>query len=75
MSEDDKELNIILTADTTGVIACMIAKHTGQSPYGAFRDFIKSETYRMFRNPKSYVNDWGPGPVAAHYLKEISARR
>lgn len=74
MNEHDRELNLILTADTTGVIACMIAERTGQTPYEAFRAFIKSDTYRQFRNPKSYVNDWGPGPVASHYLEEIKVK-
>lgn len=73
MDACDKDLNLILTADTTGVIACMIAEHTGMRPYDAFRNFYKSETYRLFRNPDSFVNNWGPGPVTAAYLREISS--
>lgn len=72
MDNAEKELNMILTADTTGVIACMIAKETGQTPFEAFKGFIKSYTYSLFRNPRCYMNNWGPAPIVREYLREIN---
>ncbi len=71
MNEAEREFNMIMTADTTGVIACMIAKQIGQTPYEAFRGFFNSNTYRKFRNPDSYMNNWGPGPIVKAYLQEL----
>lgn len=70
INEEAKDLNLILTADATGVIACMIAEHMGVTPYEAFKQFIQSRTYGLFRNPDCYVNNWGAAPVAAAFLKE-----
>lgn len=72
MNQAEREFNMIMTADTTGVIACMIAEQTGQTPYEAFRSFFTSDTYRQFRNPDSYMNNWGPAPIVKHYLQHLS---
>lgn len=69
MNEAERQFNMIMTSDTTGIIACMIAEQTGQTPYEAFRSFIMSHTYRQFRNPKSYMNTWGPAPIVKEYLR------
>lgn len=72
MDNAEKDMNMILTADTTGIIACMIAKETGQTPLEAFKNFIKSYTYSLFRNPRCYMNNWGPAPIVKEYLREIN---
>lgn len=71
MDEAQREFNMIMTADTTGIIACMIATHTGQTPYEAFRSFIHSSTYREFRNPASFMNNWGPAQIVKEYLSRL----
>lgn len=70
MNDAERELNLILTCDTVGVIACTIARLTGQTPYEAWRDFMRSETYRLFRNPDCFVNNWGSAQVAEAFLEE-----
>lgn len=71
MNKVERDFNTIMTSDTTGVIACMIAKQTGVTPYEAFRNFLTSDTYRQFRNPKSYKNNWGAAQIVKDYLQSV----
>ena len=71
-SEKKKILNEILTASQTGTIVCRIAARLNIKPYEAFKDFIKSNTYRLFRNPESTYSFLGDEAICQLYLAEIS---
>ena len=74
LSDNDKKkvLNEILTAAQTGTIVCRIAYRLKIKPYDAFRNFIKSNTYRLFRNPESSYSYLGDEAICQLYLTEIS---
>ena len=71
-NEKKKILNEILTAAQTGTIVCRIAQRLNIPPYTAFRNFIKSNTYRIFRNPDSTYSYLGDEAICQIYLSEIS---
>lgn len=72
LSDDEKKkiLNEILTASQTGTIVCRIADRLKIKPYDAFRNFIKSNTYKIFRNPESSYSYLGDEAICQLYLAE-----
>ena len=70
-NENKKILNEILTASQTGTIVCRIADRLKMKPYDAFKDFIKSNTYRIFRTPESSYSYLGDEAICQLYLAEI----
>lgn len=71
-NERKKILNEILTSAQTGTIICRIAERLGIKPYDAFKSFIKSNTYRLFRNPDSSYSYLGDEAICQLFLFEIS---
>ena len=71
-NEKKKILNEILTASQTGTIVCRIAERLKIKSYDAFRNFIKSNTYRIFRNPESTYSYLGDEAICQLFLSEIS---
>lgn len=74
LSDDEKKkiLNEILTVSQTGTIVCRIADQLKITPYDAFKNFIKSNTYRLFRTPDSSYSYLGDEAICQLYLAEIS---
>lgn len=74
LSDDEKKkiLNEILTASQTGTIVCRIADRLKIKPYDAFKSFIKSNTYRLFRTPESSYSYLGDEAICQLFLSEIS---
>lgn len=74
LSDDEKKkiLNEILTVSQTGTIVCRIADRLKITPYDAFKNFIKSNTYRLFRTPDSSYSYLGDEAICQLYLAEIS---
>ena len=73
-SDKDKKkiLDEILTATQTGTIVCRIAQRLNIRPYEAFKKFIASNTYRIFRNPESTLSYMGDEAICQHFLLEIN---
>lgn len=69
--EKKKVLNEILTASQTGTIVCRIARTLNIKPYEAFKNFIKSNTYRLFRDPESTYSYLGDEAICQLFLSEI----
>ena len=69
--EKKKVLNEILTASQTGTIVCRIARTLNINPYEAFKNFIKSNTYRLFRDPESTYSYLGDEAICQLFLSEI----
>ena len=74
LSDEDKKkiLNEILTSSQTGTIVCRIADRLNIKPYEAFKNFIKSNTYRVFRNPDSTYSYLGDEAICELFLSEIN---
>lgn len=68
--EKDKVLQEILLSTQTGVIVCEIARRLGIKPYEAFKLFIKSYTYSMFRNSHSTYSMLGNDALIKLFLNE-----
>lgn len=68
MTEKEKTLHRILTAAQTGTIVCRIAQQLGVTPYEAFRRFIASKTYAIFRQPGSLFSYWGDPAIVDEFL-------
>ena len=74
-SLDDKNkqiLNEILTSSQTGTVVCRLASKMGISPYEAFRKFILSNTYRIFRIPDSTYSYLGDEAICQLFLQELN---
>lgn len=71
MREYNKTLHDILTASQGGTIVCRIAETLNIPVYKAFRRFIKSKTYAMFRTPGSYISKLGDPAIVRCYLEEL----
>lgn len=71
MRDKNKTLHDILTASQAGTIVCRLA-HTLDIPlYDAFKRFITSKTYAMFRTPGSYMSMLGDPAIVGAYLEEM----
>lgn len=70
-NEKQKFLNEILTSTQTGTIVCRLSSKMNISTYEAFKAFISSQTYRIFRKTDSTYSYFGDEAICQIFLKEI----